>query len=43
MQNDSFLPKSRFIILRDVFECVPQFNAQILNVAPLSFLHRLAC
>lgn len=29
--------------LRDIFECVPKLNAQVLDVAPLAFLHRLAC
>lgn len=27
--------------LRDIFERVPQLDAQVLDVAPLSFLHRL--
>lgn len=35
--------KYRDINLRDIFECVPQLNAQILDVPPLAFLHRLAC
>lgn len=29
--------------LRDVLEGVPQLNAQVLDVAPLAFLHWLAC
>lgn len=28
--------------LRDVFECVPQLYAQVLDVAPLSLLNRLS-
>lgn len=29
--------------LRDIFEGVSQFNAQVLDVAPLALLHRLTC
>lgn len=29
--------------LRDIFECVPQLSAQVLDVAPLALLHRLTC